>query len=65
MRRPGELLALTPADVQLPSALLALEPRACVRILLPKTRRVAARRQRVRFDDPALVTRLEVRPPSP
>ncbi|CAK0885900.1 unnamed protein product [Prorocentrum cordatum] len=56
---PGELLALTAADVLLPSALISSRPRAHVRIKLPKTRRLAARRQHDRFDEPVLIELLE------
>ncbi|CAK0817211.1 unnamed protein product, partial [Prorocentrum cordatum] len=50
-----QLLALAPADVLLRSALISNRARAYVRINLPKTRRLAARRQRARFDEPVLL----------
>ena len=52
MLRPAEALALTRADVLLPSDLLDSGHTVYVRVNLPKMRRLTARREHVRVDDP-------------
>ena len=56
--RPGEALALKWCDLLLPSQLM--QPgRMYVRIRKPKSRKVAARQQHVRIDEPSLISLLE------
>lgn len=54
MLRPAEALALTRADVLLPSDLLESGHTAYVRVSFPKMRRLTARREHVRVADPSL-----------
>ena len=58
--RPGELLKLTRSDVLLPSDLLSTKQVCFVRIGQPKNRRISARREHVRLEDPMLIYLLEL-----
>ena len=64
MLRPGELLRLVTEDILVPSLLLSRRGVAYVRISHPKMRRLAARREHVRIEDPMLVRLLEALRPT-
>ena len=58
--RPGELLKLKRIDVLLPSDLLSTKQVCFVHIGQPKNRRITARREHVRLEDPMLIYMLEL-----
>ena len=58
--RPGEVMKLTRSDVLLPSDLMTTRRHAFIHLRDPKMRRISARREHVRVEEPLLLELLEV-----